>query len=314
MVSSRPELDVRVRGWRAGQPDLVVISGDMPVAQQDVAQVLELRLDGTRLDYTLTPLSTRQLATIYASPKANAFAVVPKRWPAARGTLVLSLLEGLRSSAGPERGEAETLLRLPVNEPLRLVGIACNWSRMPMTPAEAAKAPVKDCRADAELSLAFTRPLAEGEAERIAAALPDLTFKLQPTSCGAFCGEVGARFPVNFTSEAAGITLPITLPADLRADDGSLIELAAAPNVVFRDHARSVRGVPGTRLLRPGADAAIALEARNLASPATLAASTGNSSKAATCNGPFSDWKNPGTSTQLIATPASEHSSSRLDR
>jgi uncharacterized protein YfaS (alpha-2-macroglobulin family) len=271
VVTALPELDLRVRDWRDGQPELIVISGDMPVSMEDMAQVLELRLDGAQVAYTLKPLSPRQLAAIYASPEANAFAVVPTDWPTAPGTLVVSVREGLRSSAGPLRGEAEVLLRTPVNEPLRLAGIACSWSRLPMTPAEVAKAGVTDCSPDATVSLAFTRRLAPGEGERIAAALPGLTFKEGSQACGVFCGEKGARFSVNFTSQAAGVRLPISLPADLRADDGSLVEAVAAPDLVFRDHPPGVRSVPGSRLLRPGGDAALALEARNLRAPATVA-------------------------------------------
>lgn len=271
LESSRPSADVRVPDWRAGQPELQIITRDMPVTAQDLAKVLQLRLDGAPIAYTLRPLSAKELAATYFEENGSRYAVVPTHWPATRGTLVVSVGDGLRSTAGPLPGEAKVLVRLPVNEPLRLVGIGCGWSRMPMSAAEAVKWRESDCQPDAEVSLIFTRRLAPGEAERIAAGIPGLTAVSSRFGCRWDCGEPGARFQVAFTAKVAGKRLPIVLPANLRADDGSLIETGEVPELPFRDHAAAVRSVPPMRLLRPGSDAALALEVRNLATPATVA-------------------------------------------
>jgi len=271
VVSSRPSLDLNVTDWRAGQPELRVMSRNTPVAQADVAKVLELRLDGTLLDYTLTPLSDRQLASLYLAEGGSAFAVLPTHWPTSRGTLVAAMAEGLRSRAGPVRGEAKVLLRVPVNEPLRLVGLGCGWSRLPLSADEVRKRGNDGCAPDAEVVMEFSRRLAKGEAERIAAGIPGLTVATQPLQCRWNCGENEPHFPVRFNARATGLSLPVVLPADLRADDGSLIEVRdAPPPLVFRDHATAVKGAP-VRLVRPGSDAALALELRNLTAAATVA-------------------------------------------
>lgn len=271
LVSSRPRVDLDVRDWRAGQPELRIISRDMPVSAQDLARVLELRLDGALLDYTLQPLTQKQLATIYLNEGGTAFTAVPTSWPGTRGTLVVSVREGLRSSAGPVRGEAKTLRSMWVNEPLRLAGMGCGWSPIAMSAAELRRGYSTECAPDADVSLVFTRRLAPGEAERIAAGLPGLASSPEKNHCRWNCGEEGARFYVGFSAKAAGLRLPIVLPADLRADDGSLIEAGPAPTLVFRDYAADVRSEPTTRLLRPGEDAALALEVRNLADTLTVA-------------------------------------------
>lgn len=273
LESSRPRVDLEVRDWRAGQPGLRIIARDMPVSPEDLAKVLELRLDGAPVAYTLKPLSGRDLASIYFEGDGTAFDVVPTTWPTTRGTLVVSVAEGLRSSAGPLRGEAKVLMRAPVNEPLRLARIGCGWAQMPMSAAEAASPRYRgdDCAPDAEVMLEFTRRLAKGEAERIAAGMPGLAVAEVQTPCRWNCDEPGAHFPVTFTTKVAGRRLPIVLPADLRADDGSAIEAGPSPTLVFRDHEPGVRSVPPVRLLRPGSDAALALELRNLTAPATVA-------------------------------------------
>ncbi len=271
VVSSRPELELKVTDWHAGQPELWVVSRWMPVTAQDVAQVLELRVDGVLLDYTLAAPTARKLASMYMEEGGSTFKLEPKRWPTSVATLVASTREGLRSSAGPLRGEAQSLLNTQVNQPLRLVGLGCGWSRMPMTPAEAAKWGRDDCAPDAEVSLVFSRRLAKGEAERIAAGLPGLTASNSSVSCRWECGDGRPSFHVGFTAKAAGVRLPIVLPADLRADDGSVLETGPVPELVFRDHPASVRAAPSVRLLRPGSDAALALEVRNLTAPTDLA-------------------------------------------
>ncbi|MCX7034283.1 MAG: hypothetical protein NT046_09980 [Arenimonas sp.] len=271
VVSSRPEPRVQISDWNAGQPALRVVSHEMPLTLQDLAQVLELRLDDQPVDYTLAPLSAKQLASMYLSDGGSAFNVLPTRWPTTRGTLVVSVREGLRSPAGPVRGEARRLLTTRVNEPLRLVGLGCGWSRMPMTAEQVEKWGRDECAPDADVALVFSRRLAKGEAERIAAGLPGLAVSKDSNHCRWDCGDNEARFHVGFTATAAGVSLPIVLPADLRADDGSLIEAGAVPVLVFRDHPASVRSEPPVRLLRPGGDAALALEVRNLDAPATVA-------------------------------------------
>ena len=271
VIASRPALDLQVLDWRAGQPELVVVSDGVPVARDEVARVMDLHLDGTRVEYTLEPLSPKRRASLYGDDDIVAYTIVPRRWPTTEGTLVVAVREGLRSTAGPVTGEAATLLRTPVNRPLRLVGIGCGWSRMPMTAADVAQAREKDCAPDSEVSLVFTRRLAAGEAERIAAALPGFSVAKQQFRCRTHCGESGAHFSVDFSTQAAGVRLPLVLPPDLRADDGSLIEPREVPLLAFRDYGASVRSVPKARLLRTGGDAALSLEVRNLAAPVTVA-------------------------------------------
>lgn len=267
LVSSRPELKAKVLSWSAGQPKIMVTSHDMPVTAAEVARVLELRFDGGDLAYTLEAPSVRQRASEWLGDNGSAYLVVPSQWPESPGTLVVTELAGLRTSAGPVPGEGGTLARLPVNEPLRLASASCGWQ-----PVRGQSPNDEDaCGPDSDVTMIFTRPLAKGEAERIAAGIPGLEPSPETAYCRVQCGEEGARFPVGFKASAAGTTVPLMLPADLRAEDGSTIQSGTTLVAAFRDHPPSLQVEPRVRLLRPGGDAALALEVRNLPAPVTVA-------------------------------------------
>jgi uncharacterized protein YfaS (alpha-2-macroglobulin family) len=264
LESSRPELDTRVLEWRAGQPEIMVFSQDMPVTAAEVARVLELRFDGASLDYTLKPPTARQVESAWLDEGGNAFIVVPTQWPAAPGTLVVAALDGLRSSVGPLAGVGETLERLPVNEPLRLVNVDCGWQGPASTGVLG-----RHCPPDSEVIMTFTRRLAKGEAERIAAGIPGLEFEPGEAYCRGCKGE-GAQFALGFRARGAGLEMPMVLPTDLRADDGSVLEAGPTFVITLRNYPQDVRAQPPLRLLRPGGEAALALEVRNLGAPATV--------------------------------------------
>ena len=270
LESSRPKLETQVLGWHAGQPEIMVFSRDMPVTAAEVARVLELRFDGRDVAFTLAAPTARQLARTWLDAGGSAYVVVPRQWPAGPGTLVVSVLDGLRSSAGPLPGKGGTLERLPVNEPLRLVAASCGWQQAPL---RAAMSPSDNdaCAPDSDITMTFTRRLAKGEAERIAAGIPGLEVAPGETYCRVGCSDDGARFHVGFKAQAAGTTLPLVLPRDLRADDGATLEAGTTIVAAFRDHGTDIRAVPPARLLRPGGDAALALEVRNLRGPLTVA-------------------------------------------
>ena len=268
VVSSSPRAEASVLDWKAGQPEIVVQSREAPVSAQDLAQVLDLRVDGARIPYVLQPVSSRTASGLWLPEGASAYAVVPSSWPVTEGMLVLSVRDGLRSTAGPVRGEARVLLTVPVNEPLRLARATCGWSGAPSETAP--DAPVQ-CAADAGVTLTFTRRLAPGEEARIAAANPWLTVSQPQQLCRWGCNAAGARYTVVFSAQAAGQRLPVLLPSDLRAEDGSVVQDVAPPLLVFADRSADVRSEPTLRLLRPGGDASLALQVRNLPAPVTVA-------------------------------------------
>ena len=101
LVSSKPTLDARVLDWQAGQPELMVLSQDMPVTAADVARVLELRLDGALVAYTLKPPSARQRASTWINESGAAFMVMPTAWPAAQGRLVMSAIFAATATSQP---------------------------------------------------------------------------------------------------------------------------------------------------------------------------------------------------------------------
>lgn len=270
LESSRPGLVARVLDWKAGQPQLMVTSAEMPVTAAEVARVLELRFDGEDLAYTLAAPSAGQLTGTWLDQRSSAYLIVPRQWPDGPGTLVVAVSDGLRSSAGPLPGKGGTLARLPVNEPLRLVAASCDCQqttlRTSMSPSDH-----DACTPDSDITMTFTRLLAKGEAERIAAGVPGL--EVAPGEACSLVGwhDDGARFHVGFKAEAASTTLPLVLPGDLRADDGSTLASGATFEAAFRDHAPTIRATPAARLLRPGGDAALALEVRNLREPVAVA-------------------------------------------
>lgn len=270
LESSRPELEVKVLGWNAGQPELMVSSSGMPVTAGDVARVLELRFDGGALDYTLRAPSARQQRHAWIGRNGSAFLVVPSQWPAFPGTLVVAVLDGLRTAAGPLPGKGDTLVRLPVNEPLRLISVGCGWQAV-LPGWKSAGTQAKPCPPDSAITMTFSRRLATGEAERIAAGIPGLEFAPGEAYCRVDCAGPGARFPVGFKFNGAGQTLALSLPTDLRADDGSVLPASPAHVVSFADYPPDVRAPSDLRLLRPGDDAALALEVRNLPAPVVVA-------------------------------------------
>jgi uncharacterized protein YfaS (alpha-2-macroglobulin family) len=270
LESARPALATLVLDWTAGRPQLMVASREMPVTAAEVARVLELRFDGRVLAYTLAAPTARQLAGVWLDSRDSAYLIVPQQWPDGPGTLVVAAQDGLRSSAGPLPGKGGTLARLPVNEPLRLAAVRCDGQQIALR-ASISPADPDACAPDSELTMTFTRRLAEGEAERIAAGIPGLEVLPGDACCRVGSHDEGARFPVGFKATAAGTTLPLVLPDDLRADDGSSLQTGATFIAAFRDHAPTIRAVPPARLLRPGGDAALALEVRNLRGPVTLA-------------------------------------------
>lgn len=270
VISARPELTAKVIDWHAGQPEILIIGEEMPFTASEVSRVLALRLNGEPVDYSLERPTPKQLASAYIHDTASTFVAVPTPWPTTRGTLVVSVREGLRSSAGPVTGNAGTLLQTAVNEAPRLVSLRCDWQRLALLD-EINKTANAKCDPDAEVTMVFNRRLARGEAERIALGIPGLTLAEQSAYAYWGCEYDAPCFGVLFDATAAGTRLTLKLPADLRAEDGALLAPARVPDLIFGDYPSSVQSTPSLRLLRPGEDAVLALALRNLAKPPTLA-------------------------------------------
>ena len=116
----RPEVQARIGGWAGGVPAIVVAS-EVPLATADLAKVLRLEVDGRAV----------ALPGIQARDKGRyddeyTYVLAPPQLEGADRVLALRIVPGLRSSAGPLRGEQDgPLLRARVREPLRLRTVAC---------------------------------------------------------------------------------------------------------------------------------------------------------------------------------------------
>ncbi len=242
----RPELTLHQQGWMDGMPRLRLWS-NTPATPHALARVLRLTLDGRPLALDPAAIQAR------AEPGGHGawFDLALPRIPGQDRRLVVSVVPGLRSSAGPLPGTQDrTLLDALVNETFRLRGATCSGRHGAVAADVVDGRLTLDCLAGQPVELLFSQPLDAAARRRLVAALPD---NVQFLGWGRGQSHPGARpIPALRQGDHArlrihrpGEMVAFVLPENLHAADGApavapaRVELRAGPYLPMLQASRS---------------------------------------------------------------------------